>query len=204
MRRTARGQPFGTARAARLPAGGRAASSASTSASSPAALRQPRQHVAVAAVVAGTADDGHAPRLRPARAQDFQGTFGRAGHQRERGNLALLDLAGVERAHLRGGIDGGRPVHGGRIILAAPHDSANHHRNAGHAQTRARTGLARARGFEALGVSGVELCAGCRPGWIAGWKPACTARWVTCRGTAPSARGPANWCPARCGCCPRA
>ncbi len=68
----------------------------------PGGLREPRQHVAVTAVIAGAAHHRHAPRLRPARAQQLERGLGGARHEREARNAPLFDLVGVERAHLGG------------------------------------------------------------------------------------------------------
>ena len=81
--------------------------------------RQAREHVSITTVVARAADHGDAFRLRPARAQDFQRPFGGPGHQCEARNAAFFDFPGVQRAHLRGGVDGGRPVHGANYTGAA-------------------------------------------------------------------------------------
>jgi hypothetical protein len=77
----------------------------------PRLARQPRQHPAVAAVVAATAGDQHVLLFRPARAQPAPGGRTRAAHQ----GRALIaeggDRARVDRSHLRGGEQGHRGRH---------------------------------------------------------------------------------------------
>src|SRR5688572_21250122 len=125
-------------------------------------LGQPRQHVAIAAIVARATYHGDAPRLWPARAQDFQGAFGGTRHQGVRRNLAFADLVSVQCAHLCGGVDGGRPVHGGNYTGDSmnPPDFQGQVAAPSLPELKSQLDqLARARGFEALGVSDVELSA---------------------------------------------
>ena len=74
-------------------------------------LRKPREHVAVAAIVAAAADDHDAVRRGPARAQIPQRCLAGALHQCVSRNPQHFDCMGVQSAHLRGGIQSDRQRH---------------------------------------------------------------------------------------------
>jgi hypothetical protein len=103
-------------------------------------LREARQHIAIATIVSGATDHGHAPPLRPAGTQQLEGALGRARHQRVSRHAPLLDFAGIECADLGGRIDGRGliqgPVHGAGIILTASHEPRANGRNSRRAQER--------------------------------------------------------------------
>ena len=69
----------------------------------PYRLRKTRQHIAVAAVVAATGDDGDAHGGRPAAAHRTQRGLGRPPHQGV-SVRALRNRVCIERAHLGGGV----------------------------------------------------------------------------------------------------
>jgi epoxyqueuosine reductase len=121
--------------------------------------RETREHIPVAAIVPATADHGDAPGLWPPRPQDFECAFRRARHQSEAGDAALLDLPGVQGAHLRCGVDGGRTVHGANYTGRVP---ATTETSATPIEPKrelksALDALARNRGFDALGVANVAI-----------------------------------------------
>jgi epoxyqueuosine reductase len=102
-------------------------------------------HVAVAAVVAATADDGDTHGARPAAAQRTQGALTRALHQRVTGDAAG-DCARVEVAHLGSRIHRARHGHAFSILMRMPSPSRPE-----------LLSLARRHGFDDIGVAGVEL-----------------------------------------------
>ena len=167
-------------------------------------LRQPRQHVAVAAVVAGAAHHRHAPRLGPASAQQRERRFGGTRHQREARHAALFDLVGVERAHLGGGVDGGRPVHRAAIILAAPHEPPRSKLPGSSASSSPSWRRWRAPAASMRSASATSRSTRTPRTSRAGWAQVGMARWTTCGNTARAARARRNWCRARCACCRRA
>ena len=67
--------------------------------------RQPANDVAIAAIVARTAEHQQGARLRPAVAQQVPGRLAGARHQRITRNARLLDGAAVELPHLCGGVE---------------------------------------------------------------------------------------------------
>ena len=68
-------------------------------------LRETREHVAVAAVVPGSADYDDAVRDRPAGAQISQGGLAGTLHQRVARNAQRLDRVGIEGTNLGGGVE---------------------------------------------------------------------------------------------------
>ena len=71
----------------------------------PGIARQPGDHVAVASVVAGAADDGEPPRIWPAFAQRPEGGAAGAVHQANARNAEIVDCPAVEGANVRPCVD---------------------------------------------------------------------------------------------------
>ncbi len=69
-------------------------------------LRQPRQHIAIATVVARPANDGDPLLRRPATAQRHRRRFAGLGHQRVGRYVQIVDRVAIEGPHLSGGMHG--------------------------------------------------------------------------------------------------
>ena len=85
--------------------------------------RQPRQHVAIAAVVAWSADDDQSLCERPAAAHRRQRRRSGPRHQRVRRDLEDLDRMAVQRPHLGGAMDGERQGNHDDRLSKQPRDS---------------------------------------------------------------------------------
>ncbi len=69
-------------------------------------LRQAREHIAVAAVVARATDDRDPLLRRPATPQRHRRRFARLRHQRVGRNMQIVDRVAIEGPHLCGGMHG--------------------------------------------------------------------------------------------------
>jgi hypothetical protein len=78
----------------------------------PSRARESRQHVTIAAVVAGTTNDRDALSRRPAAAQHSERRFAGASHERVGGDVQGVDRVPIQRAHLVRGVNGdGQTAH---------------------------------------------------------------------------------------------
>src|SRR4029077_5957018 len=123
----------------------------------PGGLSEARQHVAITAVVAVAAHDHDAMGHRPARAQVAQRRFPGTLHQGVAGYAQRLDGMRIEGTHLRSRIHSHRQRHGAHYTVRCGHamtQLSSTELAALKSQFQAR---ARALGFSALGVAGIEI-----------------------------------------------
>src|SRR5690606_6897003 len=74
----------------------------------PARAREPRKHITVAAVVAWTADDEHAPRRRPSPLHDRKSSGTGTCHERIARNVQRFDHMAIELTYLGCRVDSER------------------------------------------------------------------------------------------------